>query len=96
MSLISAYEPYRFFQDTMVKGRFRFFQHDHHFAQAGDEVLLNDTIYFKLPFGLAGKLAGPFILRPHIAGLLRRRFTLLKRIAESDEWREYLPPEVLR
>jgi hypothetical protein len=28
---------------------------------------------------------------PHIAGLVQRRFQLLKRVAESEEWREYLP-----
>jgi hypothetical protein len=27
---------------------------------------------------------------PHIAGLLAARFRLLKRVAESEEWRHYL------
>jgi hypothetical protein len=46
-----------------------------------------------MPFGLAGELVGRAILIPHIRGLLRRRFALLKRIAESpsEEWRSYLP-----
>ena len=91
VSVISAYEPYEFFQDTMTDGRFRFFQHDHYFIEIGGQVLLKDTVRFSLPFGWPGRLVGKKILVPHITGLLRRRFDLLKRIAESQEWREYLP-----
>jgi len=91
VSLISAYRPHEFFQDTMVAGRFRSFQHDHEFTQIGGQVLLKDTVRFSLPFGWLGRLAGKYILAPHIARLLQRRFALLKRIAESAEWRTYLP-----
>jgi ligand-binding SRPBCC domain-containing protein len=91
VSLISAFEPNRFFQDTMVAGRFKFFQHDHQFSKIDGQVLLNDTVRFSMPLGLAGRAVGGCILVPHIRGLLRRRFALLKRIAETDEWRQYLP-----
>jgi ligand-binding SRPBCC domain-containing protein len=90
VSLISAYEPYEFFQDTMVEGRFEFFQHDHQFTEIAGQVLLKDTVRFSLPWGFAGRLVGKHILVPHIAGLMRRRFALIKQIAETDEWREYL------
>ena len=94
VSLISAYEPYEFFQDSMVSGRFKFFQHDHYFTEIAGQVLLKDTVRFSLPWGLAGRWIGKRIMVPHIAGLMRRRFGLLKRIAESDEWRKYLPAGV--
>ena len=44
-----------------------------------------------MPLGPLGWLVGRLIMVPHIRGLLRRRFRLLKRIAETDEWRSYLP-----
>jgi len=91
VSLISAYRPNEYFQDIMIDGRFQSFQHDHHFVEIGGQVLLKDTVRFSLPFGFAGRLVGRHIMVPHIAGLLRRRFALLKHIAESDEWRSYLP-----
>ena len=28
---------------------------------------------------------------PHIRSLMRRRFLMLKQVAESEEWRQYLP-----
>ncbi len=91
VSLISAFEPNRFFQDTMVAGRFKTFRHDHEFTEIGGQVLLKDVIRFSMPLGFAGRLVGKYIMVPHIHGLMARRFSLLKRIAESDEWRTYLP-----
>jgi ligand-binding SRPBCC domain-containing protein len=90
VSLITKYEPNRHFQDRMIAGRFRSFSHDHEFTEIGGQVLLKDTIRFAMPLGIAGRMVGKHVMVPHIRGLLRRRFALLKRIAESEEWREYL------
>jgi ligand-binding SRPBCC domain-containing protein len=90
VSLISEYEPYRFFQDTMIAGRFKSFRHDHEFTEIGGQVLLKDTIRFSMPLGVAGRLVGKYLMIPHIRGLMARRFQLLQRIAESEEWRNYL------
>ncbi len=90
-TLITKYARPSFFQDCMASGRFRVFQHDHEFTEIGGQVLLKDTVRFSLPFGVAGRLVGKYVMIPHIRGLLQRRFQLLKRIAESEEWREYLP-----
>jgi ligand-binding SRPBCC domain-containing protein len=89
-TLITKYAPPNFFQDTMASGRFRTFQHDHEFTEIGGQVLLKDTVRFSLPFGVAGRVVGKQVMIPHIRGLVQRRFALLKRIAESEEWREYL------
>ncbi|HVG26703.1 MAG TPA: hypothetical protein VM865_03775 [Acidobacteriaceae bacterium] len=81
----------RFFQDRMIAGRFRSFEHDHRLTPSIDGVLLDDELRFTMPFGAIGDLVGRKVLVPHIRGLMRRRFHLLKRIAESDEWRQFLP-----
>jgi len=47
-------------------------------------------VRFSLPFGPAGRLVGKYIVMRHIRGLMQRRFQLLRRTAESDEWRKYL------
>jgi ligand-binding SRPBCC domain-containing protein len=91
VSFISVFEPNRFFRDVMVAGRFKSFQHDHEFTEIGGQVLLKDTVRFSLSLGLAGRLVGKYIMIPHIRNLMQRRFQLLKRIAESDERRNYLP-----
>jgi ligand-binding SRPBCC domain-containing protein len=75
----------------MVAGRFRSFAHDHRLTPTVDGTLLSDEIRFEMPFGPLGWLVGVLVLRPHITKLLHRRFRLLKRLAEGEGWREYLP-----
>jgi hypothetical protein len=35
-------------------------------------------------------VVGQVVLVPHIRRLLRERFAMLKEIAESEQWREYV------
>ncbi|HUZ95315.1 MAG TPA: SRPBCC family protein [Edaphobacter sp.] len=90
-SLISRYERPNFFQDTMLRGRFKRYQHDHTFTEIGGRTLLNDKIRFSLPLGMVTRPVGRFVVTPYIASLLRHRLELLKRVAESEEWKQYLP-----
>ena len=89
-SLITRYEPHSFFQDTMGRGRFSRFQHDHSFVEIGGRTLLSDKVRFSLPFGWAGSQVAQYLMVPYVSGLLRRRLELLKQVAESEEWREYV------
>ncbi len=93
-SLITKYVRPEFFQDTMARGRFERFQHDHYFAEIDGHTLLNDKLRFSLPLGWLGRQVAHYVMVPYISRLLRKRFLLLKRVAESDEWRRYLPDEV--
>lgn len=91
-SVIEEFRPCRFFRDRMIAGRFRTFEHDHIFDLLPDgSVHLRDEIRFSMRWGWLGEMLGVLLLRPHIRRLLRRRFGLLKRIAESEEWRDYVP-----
>ena len=92
VSLIApeTWNPPHFFQDRMVAGRFRTFEHDHRFIETANGTFLDDCIRFTMPLGWAGQLVARAILVPHILGLMRRRFSLLKHLSETEEWREYL------
>jgi ligand-binding SRPBCC domain-containing protein len=93
-SRIEEFRPPSFFRDRMIAGRFASFEHDHSFTDRGDgTVLLWDVLRFTMRWGWAGELIGRSMLVPHIRKLMRRRFALLKRIAESEEWRRYLPDD---
>jgi ligand-binding SRPBCC domain-containing protein len=89
-SLITGYEAPCFFQDSMARGRFRMFQQDHEFVEIGGQVLMRDTVRFSMPLGAAGRRVGQYVMIPYLRARMRDRFALLKRIAESEEWREYL------
>ena len=94
-SEIRLYERNRFFQDCMLRGRFATFQHDHAFLNQGKTVLLRDELRFTMPFGVAGWMVGRAVLVPHIRGLMRKRFALIKMLAEGEGWRQYLPDEAV-
>jgi ligand-binding SRPBCC domain-containing protein len=90
-SLIEDFRRNEFFRDRMIAGRFAAFAHDHSFVDRGDGcVVLADELRFTMRWGWAGDLLGSLVLEPHVRGLMRRRFALIKRIAEGDEWKRYL------
>lgn len=91
-SLIEQFDPPLFFRDRMIAGRFASFEHNHAFSDRGNgTVLLRDEVRFAMPWGWAGELIGHWVMLKDIRRLMRSRFARLKRIAESEEWRNYLP-----
>ena len=92
-SAIEAFEPPVFFRDRMIAGRFAAFEHDHNFTKrANGIVLLHDELRFALPWGMAGRAAARMFVIPRIQQLMRRRFALIKELAEGDGWRRYVEP----
>lgn len=94
VSHISGFERPIFMQDTMLDGRFKTFQHDHHFREqtgVAPATLLEDELRFSLPFGALGSLVAKTIMVPHIHKLMASRFARIKRVAEGEAWRRYLP-----
>jgi ligand-binding SRPBCC domain-containing protein len=89
-SLVTRYEAPSFFRGSMARGHFKMFRHDHEFIEIGGQVLMRDTVRFSLPLGWIGRVLGKHVMIPYLRGTMRRRFALLKGIAESEEWRKYL------
>ena len=90
-SEITAFESPHYFQDTMRRGAFRQMQHDHFFregANGGTDMV--DVFRFAAPLGLLGRLAEWLVLRRYMSALLAERNAVLKQVAESDDWRQYL------
>ena len=89
-TLITAYDRPNFFQDTMGRGYFRSFQHDHQFEQVDGYTLMVDVVRFSMPLWGMGRQVGKRLVVPHVMGLLLARFNLLKRIAEGPDWERYI------
>jgi ligand-binding SRPBCC domain-containing protein len=89
-SRITAFDRPRHFQDCMVRGVFRSFCHDHYFESIPGQARMKDLMVFEAPLGLLGSLVERALDR-HMRSLLDRRNRFIKRIAESDESRDFLP-----
>jgi ligand-binding SRPBCC domain-containing protein len=90
-SLISIYRPYFHFRDVMVKGAFKVFEHDHHFATMNDGTRMRDELRFAAPFWMLGRLAEKMWLERYLIKFLHRRNAFIKQIAESETgWQRYV------
>ncbi|HEY9137594.1 MAG TPA: SRPBCC family protein [Terriglobus sp.] len=90
-SRITAYDRPAFFQDTMVKGAFRFMQHDHIFQRVdADHTLMEDRFVFAAPVPFFGRLAEELVLKRYMKRFLQQRNAILKQAAESDQWKSLL------
>ena len=92
-SRMNGYDRPRHFRDTMVRGAFRRFDHDHFFtAPTADTTVMRDVFDFDAPLGPLGWIANVLFLTRYMRKFLLLRNATLKEVAESpDRWRRYLP-----
>lgn len=91
-SRISAYDRPAYFQDVMVRGAFAWMEHDHWFDAAPEGgTVLRDEFRFAAPLGVLGRIAEALVLRRYMTRFLQRRNAVIRRVAESDEWKEFVP-----
>ena len=90
-SAITRFDPPHAFQDTMLQGAFAWMQHDHFFRSApGGVTEMRDVFRFSAPLPMLGWLAERLVLRRYMQALLEERNAVIRRVAESGEWRRYL------
>lgn len=89
-SKVTEYERPNYFSDEMVKGAFKEFKHEHHFAELNGGTLMTDIFDYKSPFGILGKLADKLFLETYMTELLNERNRVVKEFAESEKWKELI------
>ena len=81
-----------FLQITMKKGIFRSMQADHRFRSLPSGATeMRDVFRIAAPLPLLGSLAEALFLRRYMLALLRERNRVIKHVAETDLWKDYLP-----
>ncbi|MEL6675471.1 MAG: SRPBCC family protein [Bacteroidota bacterium] len=86
---ITALESPHFFQDQMQRGIFKSFLHNHSFeSQADEQTLMKDELFFEAPLGLLGRAVERWVLKKYLTRFLAERNSLIKAVAESDQWRD--------
>lgn len=90
-SRIEAMDRPRHFRDSMVRGTFRRFDHDHHFEALGPlETRMKDVFDYAAPWGFLGRLADRLFLEGYMRNLLGERKRMIREVAESGRYRELL------
>lgn len=84
-SRIVSYDRPRHFRDSMVRGVFARFDHDHTFEEDGpNATLMRDVFDFASPLGPLGRAFDALYLDRYMRHLLAQRAQILKAFAESD------------
>ena len=89
-SRITAFDPPTHFRDTLVRGAFRRFDHDHFFSQREGVTLMRDVMDFESPLGIFGRMVDWLLLGSYMRRLLATRNSFIKGAAETDEWKRYV------
>ena len=88
---ITMFDPPYHFRDTMVKGAFKRFDHDHFFEPSGEITIMVDRFDFDAPLGILGRAFSSLVLTDYMRRFLIRRNEMIKEIAESPTgWQRFL------
>lgn len=93
-SQITVFERPIWFRDTMTRGAFRRFDHDHRFAPDPERparTIVTENFDYTSPLGPLGRLANALFLTAYMRRFLTRRLDALVAVLESDAWRRFLP-----
>lgn len=88
-SCITAFDPPRHFRDSMVRGAFARFDHDHYFIADvtdiadGEYTDMRDVFDFTSPLGPLGRIADALVLTRYMRRFLAERNRILKQVAEQ-------------
>lgn len=88
---ITAYNRPTMFVDEMLEGNFAFMKHVHEFEQPEpDQTLMKDSFEFRSPFGVFGKVVDHLILKNYLRNFIQERNQVIKKFAETDNWKQVL------
>jgi ligand-binding SRPBCC domain-containing protein len=90
---ITAFDSPRSFTDAMINGAFQRMEHHHYFEPCVGGTLMRDVFLFESPLGILGRIADALVLTRYMKGFLKGRNGVLRRVAESGEWKKYLGRE---
>jgi ligand-binding SRPBCC domain-containing protein len=87
---INEYDRPRKFRDSMVRGIFRRLDHEHLFEERGDITRMVDKFDFASPMGILGQIGDRLFLTDYLKKFLIKRGEIIKTVAETGEWQQFL------
>jgi ligand-binding SRPBCC domain-containing protein len=82
-SKITAFDRPHYFQDSMLKGAFKSFVHDHYFESSGEITIMRDVITFRSPLGFLGAFVDRYFMSRYLHRLIQARNHAIKKTLES-------------
>ena len=89
-SRITAFDPPRYFRDSLVRGAFSRYDHDHYFEPIEGGTRMVDVFDYAAPLGLLGRIVERLFLTRYMRRFLIERAIGIKAVAESGDCARYL------
>lgn len=84
-SRITVFDRPRHFRDSMVRGRFLIFEHDHYFEEVEPGLtMMRDVLHFRSPLGPLGRLVDWAVMVSYLRRLLEARNEVIRKAAEHE------------
>jgi ligand-binding SRPBCC domain-containing protein len=77
---ITHVQPKSYFVDEQRYGPYKFWHHKHFFREIDGGVEMEDIVHYKLPFGILGRMAHPFIVKNKLNAIFHYREKKLKEL----------------
>ena len=87
---VTAFERPTHFADVMLRGAFRRMEHHHYFEPTASGTTMRDVFTYESPLDFLGRIADRLFLARYLRSFLIERNRVIKGIAESDAWRQYI------
>ncbi len=72
-SEITKIKPREYFIDKQLEGPFKYWHHEHHFKETPNGVELRDVLYYRVPFGIFGKILHKPLVRKKLNAIFAYR-----------------------
>jgi hypothetical protein len=89
VQLTSLQSPHAFV-DEQVEGDFKKMKHEHFFKPIENGTIMIDQFYFETPYGMIGKWLNALYLTKYLERLLTERNKVIKTVAESNQWKQFI------
>ena len=92
-TLITDYQPPRFFVDEQLKGPYRLWKHRHEFKEENGASMISDRVEYELPLGILGRMAHTVIVARQLKGIFAYRQRAIAGVLRVPGVR-YTEPEI--
>lgn len=77
---ITHVKEHKYFIDIQQEGPYRFWHHEHHFAETKNGILMTDILTYKPPFGIFGRIANKLIIETKLNQIFDYRIKKMEEI----------------
>ncbi len=79
-TVIERFEPGSAFVDSQHRGPYASWWHEHHFRAEGDSTLMEDRVYYSVPFGPLGRLVNAVLVESQLRHIFEYRARAIREI----------------